>query len=96
MAVKRTRTYATVHGIMVGGDGSTEITDVLVDSRCRKTEVIERRARKEHPNFVPMPNGVKFYEQECVMDDATFYAHCDFGEATEVTPNGDAEETPTE
>lgn len=83
MAIKRTRTYAVAHGVQVAPDGTTGFRDVTVDSRCRKDDVIMRRAKRENKNFVP--TGVTYFEQECVMSDDVFYEHCEVGEPREVS-----------
>lgn len=82
--IKRTRSYAVVHGMKVDDNGNVEQCDVVVDSRCRKDDVIKRRVQRENTAFLPV--SVTYREQVCTMDDATFYANCQYGEDIEVVP----------
>lgn len=90
--IKRTRSYAVVHGMKVDDNGNVEQCDVTVDSRCKKDDVIKRRAQRENSAFLPV--SVTYREQVCTMDDDTFYANCQYGEDIEVVPG--TEETPAE
>jgi hypothetical protein len=84
--IKRTRAYAVVRGVTIDDDTKEIInTEGIVDGRHRSAEAVTKIARKQYPNM--LIKDIEFHEQECTLDDKTFYANAEFGEDRIVEPN---------
>lgn len=83
--MKRTKFYSVVRGVTVE-DGEVHECEYMVDGRTKSADNAMRRARKQHPNF--LPTSAEYHAQTVTMSDADFFEHGTFGEDTVVEYSG--------
>ena len=78
--IKRTKHYSIVHGVMRSEDGELVDTEVVVDGACRTPDVAMKKARKINRDMLPM--SAEYHAQATLMDEAIYWANCEFGDDT--------------
>lgn len=76
--IKRAKHYSIVRGIMRGDDGELVDTEVVVDGACRTADVAMKKARKINKDMLPM--SAEYHTQKTRMDEAIYWANCEFGD----------------
>lgn len=78
--IKRAKHYSIVRGITRGEDGELVDTEVVVNGACRTADMAMKKARKINKDMLPM--SAEYHAQETRMDEAFYWAHCEFGDDT--------------
>ena len=78
--IKRAKHYSIVRGIMRGDDGELVDAEVVVDGACRTADVAMKKARKINKDMLPM--SAEYHTQKARMDEAIYWANCEFGDDT--------------
>lgn len=80
--IKRAKHYSVVRGVMRGEDGELIDTEVVVDGACRTDDMAMKKARKINKDMLPV--SAEYHVQETRMDEAIYWANCEFGDDTVV------------
>ena len=78
--IKRAKHYSIVHGITRSENGELVDTDVVVNGACRTADMAMKKARKINKDMLPM--SAEYHAQETRMDEAIYWANCEFGDDT--------------
>lgn len=78
--IKRTKHYSIVRGITRGGNGELADTEVVVSGACRTADMAMKKARKINKDMLPM--SAEYHAQVTRMDEAIYWANCEFGDDT--------------
>lgn len=84
--IKRAKHYSIVRGIIRGDDGGLVDTEVVVDGACRTADMAMKKARKINKDMLPM--SAEYHVQESRMDEAIYWANCEFGDDSIVDYSG--------
>lgn len=76
--IKRAKHYSIVRGITRGADGELVDTEVVVDGACRTPDMAMKKARKINKDMLPM--SAEYHTQMTRMDEAVYWANCEFGD----------------
>lgn len=76
--IKRAKHYSIVRGIMRSDDGELVDTEVVVDGACRTADVAMKKARKINKDMLPV--SAEYHTQKTRMDEAIYWANCEFGD----------------
>lgn len=76
--IKRAKHYSVVRGVMRSENGGLVDTEVVVDGACRTPDVAMKKARKVNRDMLPM--SAEYHEQATRMDEAIYWANCEFGD----------------
>lgn len=80
--IKRARHYSIVRGITRGENGELVDTEVIVNGACRTADMAMKKARKINKDMLPM--SAEYHAQATRMDEAIYWANCEFGDDTTV------------
>lgn len=84
--IKRAKHYSIVRGIVRGDNGELVDTEVVVDGACRTADMAMKKARKINKGMLPM--SAEYHVQETRMDEAIYWANCEFGDDSIVDYSG--------
>lgn len=76
--IKRTKRYSIVRGVMRSVNGELVDTEVVVDGVCRTADMAMRKARKVNKDMLPV--SAEYHVQVSRMDEAIYWANCEFGD----------------
>lgn len=76
--IKRAKHYSVVRGVTRGEAGELVDTEVVVDGACRTADVAMKKARKINKDVLPL--SAEYHTQETRMDEAIYWANCEFGD----------------
>lgn len=76
--IKRAKHYSVVDGITRGEDGELVDIEVVVDGACRTADMAMKKARKINKDMLPL--SAEYHTQETRMDEAIYWANCEFGD----------------
>lgn len=78
--IKRAKHYSIVRGILRGENGELVDTEVVVDGVCRTADIAMKKARKINKDMLPM--SAEYHTQATRMNEAIYWANCEFGDDT--------------
>ena len=78
--IKRAKHYSIVRGVMRGDDGELVDAEVVVDGACRTADVAMKKAHKINKDMLPV--SAEYHTQMTRMDEAIYWANCEFGDDT--------------
>ena len=78
--IKRAKHYSIVRGVMRGENGELVDAEVVVDGTCRTADMAMKKARRIDKNMLPM--SAEYHAQVSRMDEAIYWANCEFGDDT--------------
>lgn len=78
--IKRAKHYSIVRGVTRSENGELVDTEVVVDGACRTPEMAMKKARKVNKDMLPM--SAEYHAQVTRMDEAIYWANCEFGDDT--------------
>lgn len=78
--IKRVKHYSIVHGITRGENGELVDTEVVVNGACRTADMAMKKAHKINKDMLPM--SAEYHAQATRMDEAIYWANCEFGDDT--------------
>lgn len=76
--IKRVKHYSIVRGVMRGDDGELVDVEVVVDGASRTPGMAMKKARKINKDMLPM--SAEYHAQATCMDEAIYWANCEFGD----------------
>lgn len=76
--IKRAKHYSIVRGVMRSENGELVDAEVVVDGACRTPEMAMKKARKVNKDMLPM--SAEYHAQTTRMDEAIYWANCEFGD----------------
>jgi hypothetical protein len=76
--IKRDRHYSIVRGVTRGENGELVDTEVVVNGACRTADMAMKKARKINKDMLPM--SAESHVQATRMDEAIYWANCEFGD----------------
>lgn len=78
--IKRAKHYSIVRGVARGGNGELVDAEVVVNGACRTPGMAMKKARKINKNMLPM--SAEYHAQATRLDEAIYWANCEFGDDT--------------
>ena len=78
--IKRVKHYSIVRGVTRSENGKLVDTEVVVDGACRTADMAMKKARKINKDMLPM--SAEYHQQATRMDEAIYWANCEFGDDT--------------
>lgn len=78
--IKRVRHYSIVRGVTRDGNGELGEAEVVVGGACRTADMAMKKARKINKDMLPM--SAEYHAQVTRMDEAIYWANCEFGDDT--------------
>ena len=78
--IKRAKHYSIVRGVMRSGNGELVDTEVVVDGACRTADMAMKKARRINRDMLPV--SAEYHAQATRMDEAIYWANCEFGDDT--------------
>ena len=76
--IKRAKHYSVVRGVMRSENGELVDAEVVVNGACRTPEMAMKKARKINRDMLPM--SAEYHAQVSRMDEAIYWANCEFGD----------------
>ena len=76
--IKRAKHYSIVRGVTRSENGELVDTEVVVDGACRTPAMAMKKARKINRDMLPM--SAEYHAQATRMDEAIYWANCEFGD----------------
>lgn len=76
--IKRAKHYSIVRGVMRSENGELVDTEAVVDGACRTPDMAMKKARKINKDMLPM--SAEYHVQDTRMDEAIYWANCEFGD----------------
>lgn len=76
--IKRSRHYSIVHGVTRDENGELVDAEVVVDGACRTADTAMKKARKINKDMLPL--SAEYHVQATRMDEAIYWANCEFGD----------------
>lgn len=76
--IKRSKHYSIVHGVTRDGNGELVDAEVVVDGACRTADTAMKKARKINKDMLPL--SAEYHVQATRMDEAIYWANCEFGD----------------
>lgn len=76
--IKRSKHYSIVHGVMRNENGELVDAEVVVDGACRTADMAMKKARKINKDILPL--SAEYHMQATRMDEAIYWANCEFGD----------------
>ena len=76
--IKRAKHYSVVRGVTRSENGELVDAEVVVDGACRTPEMAMKKARKINKDMLPM--SAEYHAQATRMDEAIYWANCEFGD----------------
>lgn len=92
--IKRVKHYSVVHGVTRSENGELVDTKVVVDCACRTADMAMKKARKINKDMLPM--SAEYHALATRMDEAIYWANCEFGDDTIIDYPGQADGTVVE
>lgn len=80
--IKRAKHYSIVRGVTRGEHGELVDTEVVVSGACRTADMAMRKARKINKDMLPV--SAEYHVRATCMDEAIYWANCEFGDDTVV------------
>lgn len=80
--IKRAKHYSIVRGVTRGENGELVDAEVVVNGACRTADMAMKKARKINKDMLPM--SAEYHAQATRMDEAIYWANCEFGDDTTV------------
>lgn len=77
-SIKRSKHYSIVRGITRGENGELVDAEVVVDGACRTADMAMKKARKINKDMLPL--SAEYHVQATRMDEAIYWANCEFGD----------------
>lgn len=84
--IKRSKHYSIVRGITRGENGELVDTEVVVDGACRTADMAMKKARKINKDMLPV--SAEYHAQATRMDEAIYWANCEFGDDVVIDYSG--------
>lgn len=84
--IKRAKHYSIVRGVARGENGELVDAEVVVDGACRTADAAMKKARKINKDILPM--SAEYHVQTTRMDEAIYWANCEFRDDTIVNYPG--------
>lgn len=84
--IKRAKHYSIVRGVMRGENGELVDAEVVVDGVCHTADMAMKKARKINKDMLPV--SAEYHVQKTCMDEAIYWANCEFGDDTIVDYSG--------
>lgn len=84
--IKRAKHYSIVRGVMRSENGELVDAEVVVDGACRTADMAMKKAHRINKNMLPM--SAEYHRQATRMDEAIYWANCEFGDDTIVDYSG--------
>ena len=78
--IRRTKHYSIVRGVTRSENGELVDAEVVVNGACRTPEMAMKKARKINKDMLPM--SAEYHAQATRMDEAIYWANCEFGDDT--------------
>lgn len=78
--IKRVKHYSIVRGVARGENGDLIDAMVVVQGACRTADMAMKKARKINKDMLPM--SAEYHAQATRMDEAIYWANCEFGDDT--------------
>lgn len=78
--IKRAKHYSIVRGVTRGENGELVETEVVVNGACRTAVMAMKKACRINKDMLPM--SAEYHAQATRMDEATYWANCEFGDDT--------------
>lgn len=76
--IKRSKHYSIVHGVTRNENGELVDAEVVVDGACRTADTAMKKARKINKDMLPL--SAEYHVQATRMDEAIYWANCEFGD----------------
>lgn len=76
--IKRSKHYSIVHGVTRNGNGELVDSEVVVDGACRTADTAMKKARRINKDMLPL--SAEYHVQATRMDEAIYWANCEFGD----------------
>lgn len=76
--IKRAKHYSIVHGVTRNENGELVDAEVVVDGACRTADMAMKKARKINKDMLPL--SAEYHVQATRMDEAIYWANCEFGD----------------
>lgn len=92
--IKRSKHYSIVHGVTRGENGELVDTEVVVDGACRTADMAMKKASKINKGMLPM--SAEYHAQATRMDEAIYWANCEFGDDVVIDYSGPVDGTVVE
>lgn len=92
--IKRSKHYSIVHGVTRGENGELVDTEVVVDGACRTADMAMKKALKINKGMLPM--SAEYHVQATRMDEAIYWANCEFGDDAVIDYSGSVDGTVVE
>lgn len=84
--IKRSKHYSIVHGVTRNRFGELVDAEVVVDGACRTADTAMKKARKINKDMLPM--SAEYHVQATRMDEAIYWANCEFGDDAVIDYSG--------
>lgn len=84
--IKRAKHYSIVRGVTRGENGELVDAEVVVDGACRTADMAMKKARKINKDMLPV--SAEYHAQATRMDEAIYWANCEFGDDTIIEYSG--------
>lgn len=78
--IKRVKHYSIVRGVTRSENGELVDVEVVVDGACRTPDTAMKKARKINKDMLPM--SAEYHAQATRMNEAIYWANCEFGDDT--------------
>ena len=78
--IKRAKHYSIVRGVTRDENGELVDTEVVVNGACRTADMAMKKARKINKDMLPM--SAEYHTHATRMDEAIYWANCEFGADT--------------
>lgn len=78
--IKRAKHYSIVRGVMRDENGGLVDAEVVVDGACRTAETAMKKARRINKDMLPV--SAEYHARVARMDEAIYWANCEFGDDT--------------
>ena len=75
--IRRTKHYSIVRGVTRSENGELVDTEVVVNGACRTADTAMKKAHKINKDMLPM--SAEYHAQATRMDEAIYWANCEFG-----------------
>lgn len=75
--IRRAKHYSIVRGVTRSENGELVDTEVVVNGACRTADKAMKKARKINKDMLPM--SAEYHAQATRMDEAIYWANCEFG-----------------
>lgn len=92
--IKRAKHYSIVHGVTRNENGELAEAEVVVDGACRTADMAMKKARKINKDILPL--SAEYHVQATRMNEAIYWANCEFGDDVVIDYSGPVDGTVVE